>query len=145
MQNFSFAAAGDLTRSNKQRDWTPRNAVLLPPFLTEAAILHGESDAVEFLRIFARSITKWAKEGETASGEDGDNDKYRKSGVEAEDEKTTKEGKANQATTKTLATISEDCDDILSFLQAIVVKSPQVITSPLSLQADKRKEIVVPR
>ena len=28
------AAAGNLTQSKKQRDWTPRNAVLLPPFLT---------------------------------------------------------------------------------------------------------------
>ena len=35
------AAASDLTKSKKQRDWTPHNAVLLPPFLTEAAILHG--------------------------------------------------------------------------------------------------------
>ena len=39
------AAAGDLTRSKKQRDWTPRNVVLLPPFLKEAAIFHGDSDA----------------------------------------------------------------------------------------------------
>ena len=28
------AAAGDFARSNKHRDWTPCNAVLLPPFLT---------------------------------------------------------------------------------------------------------------
>ena len=35
------AASGDLARSNKQRDWTPRNAVLLPPLFMEAAILHG--------------------------------------------------------------------------------------------------------
>ena len=39
------AAASDLARSKKQRYWTSRNAVLLPPFLTEAAIFHGESDA----------------------------------------------------------------------------------------------------
>ena len=38
------AAAGDLTQSKKQRNWTSHNAVLLLPFLTEAAILHGESD-----------------------------------------------------------------------------------------------------
>ena len=50
-------AAGDLARSKKQRDWTSRNAFLLPPFLTEAAILHGESDAGKLLNIFARSIT----------------------------------------------------------------------------------------
>ena len=29
--------------------------------IMEAAILHGESDAVEILNIFARSITKWVK------------------------------------------------------------------------------------
>ena len=36
------AAAGNLTQSKKQGDWTPRNAVLLPPFLTDAAILHSK-------------------------------------------------------------------------------------------------------
>ena len=47
------AAARDLARSKKQRYWTSRNTVLLPPFLTEAAILHGESEAGELLNIFA--------------------------------------------------------------------------------------------
>ena len=35
-------AARNLARSNKQQYWMPRNAVLLPLFLTEAAILHGD-------------------------------------------------------------------------------------------------------
>ena len=35
------AAAGNLARPKKQRDWTPRNSVRLPPFLTEAAIING--------------------------------------------------------------------------------------------------------
>ena len=39
--------------TKKQRDWTSRNAVLLPPFLTEAATLHSDSDAGELLNIFA--------------------------------------------------------------------------------------------
>ena len=51
-------ATGNHTRSKKQRDWTPRSAVLLPPFLTEAEILHGESDTGKLLKIFARSITE---------------------------------------------------------------------------------------
>ena len=51
----------------------PHNFILLLPFLTEATILRGESDACEVLKIFAHSITAWAKEGETASGEDDDN------------------------------------------------------------------------
>ena len=35
------AATRNLARSKNQRDWTPRNAVLLPPILTEVAILKG--------------------------------------------------------------------------------------------------------
>ena len=49
-------AAGDLARSKKHRHWTPRNAVLLPPYLKEAAILHGELDEGDLLNIFARYI-----------------------------------------------------------------------------------------
>ena len=49
---FICAAATDLAHSKKQRDWTPRNAVLLPPLLTEDKILHGELDAGELLNIF---------------------------------------------------------------------------------------------
>ena len=45
------AASGNLVRLKKQRDWNSCNAVLLPPFFMEAAILHGESDAGELLKI----------------------------------------------------------------------------------------------
>ena len=53
--------------------------------------------------------------------------------------------KANQATAKTaaaetLATIADDCDDILAFLQAVAVKYPRVLAS-LSLPADKRARV----
>ena len=54
-------------------------------------------DVVELLNVFARSITEWAKEVETASKEDDDNSE---GGVEAEDKKTKKKGK-----TKPLQTI----------------------------------------
>ena len=47
------ATAGGLACSKNQRYWTPCNTALLPPFLTEAAILHGESNAVDILKIFA--------------------------------------------------------------------------------------------
>ena len=56
------AAAGDLKGSKKQRDWQSLNAVLLPLFLTEVAILHGELDVGEPQKIFARSITEWASD-----------------------------------------------------------------------------------
>ena len=39
------AAAGDLARSNKQRDWAPINAVLIPPLFMEADIFEGETSA----------------------------------------------------------------------------------------------------
>ena len=54
-------AASDLVRSKNQRDWTPRNAVLLPPFLTEATILDEGSDSGELLKIFARYFTEIAE------------------------------------------------------------------------------------
>ena len=77
------AAAGDLARSKKQRDWTPHNAVLLPSFLMEAATLCGESDAGDLLKISACSITEWSKEGENVSREDEKNDEDREVTIEA--------------------------------------------------------------
>ena len=62
------AANINLARSKKHQYWTPRNAVLLTAFVTEAAILHGASEAGDLLKIFALSIMEWAKEGETAGG-----------------------------------------------------------------------------
>ena len=111
------------------------------------AISHGgrnsprDSDADELLRILYRSITEWVKEGETAGGEDDEKDKDSKVSVKAEDEKTTKSGKVKQATTNTLNAIAEYYVDVLAFLQAVAVKSLQVIAAPLSLRADKRARI----
>ena len=99
------SAAGNLARMKNQMDWMPRNAVLLPPFLTEAAIPHGESDAGELLKIFACSITEWEKEGETASEVDDGNNEDSVITIDAEDEKTEKPGKVKQATAETLTTI----------------------------------------
>ena len=79
------AAVGKLAHLKQQRDWTPRNAVLLPSFLTESAILYEELEAGDLLKIFAFSVTEWAKEGETDSGEDEDNNEDRKGNVETED------------------------------------------------------------
>ena len=136
------AAAGNLAQSKKQRDWTPRNAVLLSPFLMEAAILHVKSDAGELLNIFARSITELASYADSTSEADDTNDDNSVVTIDAEEAKANP-GKAKQASTKTaasetLATIADACDNVLAFLQTIAVKSPQVISSPLSLRADKR-------
>ena len=55
--------------------------------------------------------------------------------------KSSKPGKAKQATAKTLTTIADDCDDVLAFLQAALVKPPRVIADPLYLRADKRARV----
>ena len=99
-------AAGDLARLKKQRDWTPRNTVFLPPFLTEAVILHGELDVGKLLKFFARSITECEKEGENTSEVDNDNDKDIVITIEAEDKKSAKPGKTKQATAETLTNIA---------------------------------------
>ena len=62
------AAATKLARPKKQQYWTPHNAALLPPFLTEVEILDGGADMGELLEIFAHSFTKRAKEGEKDGG-----------------------------------------------------------------------------
>ena len=102
----------------------------------EAAILHRESDAGEILNIFARSITEWAKEEETTSEADEDNFENSVVTIEAEDTNLANPGKAKHAAAETLTTISDDCDDVLAFLQAVAVKYPRVIADPLSLRAD---------
>ena len=73
----------------------------------------------ELLNIFTRST-----KGETDSREDNNNNKDSEGSVEAEDEKTMNPGKENQATSETLATISDDFDDVMAFLQAVAVKYP---------------------
>ena len=90
---------------------------------------------------FSCSITEWAKEGETSGGEDDDNGKDSKVSVEVEDEKTKKRGKAKQAIAETLTTITDDCDNVLAFLQDVAVKSQQVIAAPLSLRAEKHARV----
>ena len=122
---FLRAAAGDLARSKNQRDWTPHNVILLPPFLTEAAILHSKSDAGKLLNIFTCSITEWASDPDSTSEEDEDKGDNSVVTIEAE-EANAKPGKAEQASAKTaaaktLATIAGDCEDVLAFLQVVSV------------------------
>ena len=71
------ATAGNLVRSKKQQDWTLRNAVLLPTFLTEAEILDRGSDAGDLLKVFACSVTERAEEGGEDNGENNDDDRIK--------------------------------------------------------------------
>ena len=43
----------------------------------------------------------------------------------------------NKATYEMLAIITDNCDEVLDFFQAVTVKSPRVIAAPLSLCAEK--------
>ena len=72
------ASASNLTHSKKQLYWMTRNTVLLPPVLMEAAIIYGELDAGKLMKIFARSIKEWSKEGKTSSGEDNNDNEAAK-------------------------------------------------------------------
>ena len=141
---FLCTAAGNLARSKKKRDWYPRNANLLPPLLTEAAILHGESDAGELLNIFSCSITEWASDADSLSKADESNDYDSIAMIEAAEAK--KPVKAKQAFAKTvvvvtLDTIVDNCDDVMAFLQVVAVKFPQVPAALFSLCAEKRARV----
>ena len=58
-----------------------------------------------------------------------------------EEEKKKDTGKNNKSTAETFATISEDYNNVLDFLQAISVKSLRVIAAPLSLCAEKPSRV----
>ena len=40
-----------------------------------------------------------------------------------------------------LSTITDNCDDVLSFLQTVAVNSPRVTAAPLSLHTNKRARV----
>ena len=100
------AATGNLTRSKKQGYGTPRNAILLPSFFTEAAILDVETSAKELLKIFVQSIKKREEEKEENDGEEDDHNS--KEEEEAEEEMKKNNEKKRKATAETLATITYD-------------------------------------
>ena len=127
------AADGDLARYKNQRDWLPLNAILLPPFLTDAEILIGETSSEDLLKIFTSGILDRAAEEEE---DDRDEDEE-----ESKEEKKEENKKKKKATTKTLVTIAYNCDNVLAFIQAVTVKSPRVITTLLYICAEKRARI----
>ena len=73
-----------------------------------------------------------AEEGVELSRDEGDSE----GGEEAEEDTKKKTGKKKQATAKRLVTITDNCDDVLDFIQAVAVKSPRVTAAPLSLRAE---------
>ena len=85
-------------------------------------------DAGELLKIFARSITEWASDADSLSKADAANVNDSVVTIESTEAKA-KPGKAKQASAKTaaaetLATITDDCDNVLAFLQDVAVKYP---------------------
>ena len=67
------AAVGKLVKSKKLRDWTSRNVVLLPPFLTEIVIINEETTSEALFNISTERINR--QEAENATEEsDADED-----------------------------------------------------------------------
>ena len=113
--------------------------------MTEAVILHGKLDAGELLKIFALSITEWAPNADSLikANEASDDDsvvtieaaeakkpgKANPASAETAAADMENPGKAKQASAKTaaaetLATITDDCDNVLAFLQSVAIKYP---------------------
>ena len=93
----------------------------------------------ELLNIFVRSITKREEEEEDSNGEEDNNNS--KEEEEAEEDTKKKTEKKRKATVETLATIVDNCNNILAFLQAVAVESPRVIATPLSLRTNKQARV----
>ena len=129
-----FATAGNLAKSKKLRDWTSRNAVLIPTFLTEIALTDKETSAEALLKISAERINK--QEAENAAEESDTVEEIRTDEESKKRAKTIsmKDGTARDATDR----IADGFDNILTLLQAVVLKAPQVQAAPLSLRAEKR-------
>ena len=56
------AAVGNIARLKNLRDWALLNAVPLPPFLMEAAILDGKTSSAELIKIFTAKIVEHGSE-----------------------------------------------------------------------------------
>ena len=56
MEAFIHAAVGDLVQLKKLRDWASLNAILLPPLLTKAVVLDGETLKVDLIKFFASMV-----------------------------------------------------------------------------------------
>ena len=124
------AAAGELAKSKKLRDWTPRNEVLLPPLLTDITRTVVETTTEALLEIFSKRITE--QEVENAADE-SDADKESRSDKDNEKSgktRSTKDAAARDATDEIVA----NYNNILAFLQAVALKAPQVQTALLLLQ-----------
>ena len=114
------AAAGKLVKLKKLRDWTARNDVLLPPFLTEIILTIGENTVKALLKIFSERITE--KEAEN-SVKESDMDKeirFDKDNKRSAKTRLMKYATARDATDG----ITADCNNILAFLQAVALKAP---------------------
>ena len=93
----------------------------------------------DILKIFARSIMNREEEKDDSNGEEDNNNS--KEEEEAEEDTKKKTEKKRKATVETLATIADNFNNILAFLQAVAVKSPWVIATPLSLRTNKQARV----
>ena len=130
---LSCASVGNLARSKKHRYWVVLNAVLLPPFLTEDAILDRKTTVANLLKLSAKCIAANLVEEENDKLVKEEEDDFPIEGEDME-HKGNDRAKYNS---ETLATIAANNNSVLAFFQAVMVKSPQIIATPLFLCADK--------
>ena len=103
-------------------------AVLLPPFLTKAVVLDGQTSLSELLNILTAKISEC---GSKAAA----NEPYRKEEDEYEEDKeTTRKKKYRELVArKETDNITANYDDVLELLQAV---ARRVAANPLLLQAE---------
>ena len=128
------AAASELAKLKKLWYRTSKNAVLLPPILTDIALTNRETAAEALLMIFAKSINDQEVEifaeildEKEESGSDNDNKKSAKT-------RSMKDATARNA----MDGLTANCEKIITLLQVVALKAPQVQAVPLSLQSYKR-------
>ena len=127
-------AVGDLAKSKNLQDWASMNSVLLPSFLTGAFVTDRETVVESLLKIFTDNINNHEADNKP---EDIDKDKYIGSGEDKEkDYVKTRSTKGVTARDATVG-IADNYNDIISFIQAVALKAPQVMAKPLFMQADK--------
>ena len=114
------AAIRDFSKLKKLCNWADLNVILLPPFLTKAVILEVETAAEELLKAFSNKIVERVLESATKELED---DSARGSDEDNNKDANVKTTEKAVAMRDKMEKFASNCDDILTLLQAVAVKS----------------------
>ena len=102
-------------------------AFLLSPFLTQAVILYRQAFTADLFKTLAKNISELETDVSSDTHDSGEDDE---SGEE--DDMASNEKKAAETVVrKDTYDSTENCDNILKFLQVVVEKVPNVAASPI--------------